>query len=129
MYIFTKIKTLLSLAIIFNLTTVVLTELGYLLNDQSMFDVCFCMLGFCNGVLRVIVYEFLTDVAYPCRASVTIGLLHTTTNVITLALTLTSDRVFKSHDEWGLRSNIFNDVMQFLFLMGLTWAGLKNIKQ
>lgn len=86
------------------------------------------MLGFCNGVLKVIIYEFLTDVAYPCSASVTLGLLHTISFVITLALTLTSDRVFKSHDEWGLRSNIFNDVMQFLFLIGLTWPGLKNIK-
>ncbi len=111
-----------------NLTMVLFTELGFILTLDFMKNICFCMLGFCIGGLRVILYEFITEVSHPTRATVAIGLLHTASHIITLGLTVTADRIYKSHEEFGLRENIFNDIMQFLFLIGLTISALHNIK-
>lgn len=103
MYRNRRLKGVLIVWIIMNLTSVLFTELGYILAIDGMFNICFCILGFCIGGLRVILYEFITDVSHPTRPTVSIGLLHTTSHIITLGLTVTADRIYKSHEEFGLR--------------------------
>lgn len=114
--------------ILYNLVTTLITELAYVLDAPVMFEICYFLQGFGIGGLRLCIYEMVTEVTYPVVPTMALTVLHASANTIILAFTCVSDEISAKFAADTTQNNLFNDIVQLIFVVGLVICGQRIIK-
>ncbi|CDW89720.1 feline leukemia virus subgroup c receptor-related protein 2 [Stylonychia lemnae] len=112
-------KMALAITIIGNMLFTFIGELGYLITNKTVFFIGYCAQGFFNGALKLIVYELITEISFPVSAGLSIACLHVIAKPCILAVTLVSDQSDDAYQGTDAINHIFNDIIQFVYLVGL----------
>jgi len=91
-------------------------------------EVFYCIHAFFVGGLKITVYEMVTEYSHPVSPSVSMGIFNTYANTIILSLTMMSDEIDRTFNNDTYENNLFNDVIQLIFIAVLVFCGLKFIK-
>ena len=102
-------RAMFVVVIIGSLGSLVVSELGVLSNSSHLLYLGQVPQSFFMGALKLLVYEFVTEISYPVTPAITLGLLHMFAGLINLILTI-------SCDTFGRDSLSFLNMIQFAFM-------------
>jgi len=81
------------------------------------------------GGLKITIFEMVTDYSHPISPSVTMGIFNTFSNTIILSLTMMSDEIDRTFNNDEYENNLFNDVIQLVFIAVLTFCCIKFMRE
>ena len=108
--------------LLFNILFTFLAELAYLINSPKLFYISYYLQGFYAGGLRILIYEYVTEISYPYLPALFIAIFNAFTYSVILVITITSDDFVRNVDHTYKHRNVFNDLLQFTFIIYLCFA-------